>query len=139
VAIRIRDPDTDPYHDTGRGMHCPSASSFFLVLTSCSRLSWHLVIIFTTTTAVLRPFFWDHPGESVPEENLWSLWCKGRLTEADIPTIRMGATPSGLSSAHLHHPYFLRAGCPSCRPTNSVKALKATSTFGLGRRRQSSP
>jgi len=32
-------------------------------------------------------------------------------------------------------PYFLQAGCPSCRPTNSVKALKATSTFGLGRRR----
>jgi len=22
-------------------------------------------------------------------------------------------------------PYFLQAGCPSCRPTNSVKALKA--------------
>jgi len=32
-------------------------------------------------------------------------------------------------------PIFLWAGCPSCRPTNSVKALKATSTFGLGRRR----
>jgi len=41
-------------------------------------------------------------------------------------TIRLGATPSGLTSAHLHHPpYFLRAGCPSCRPTNSVKALKS--------------
>ena len=25
-------------------------------------------------------------------------------------------------------PYFLRAGCPSCRPTNSVKALKAIAT-----------
>ena len=24
-----------------------------------------------------------------------------------------------------HHSAFLRAGCPSCRPTNSVKALKA--------------
>jgi len=24
----------------------------------------------------------DHPGELVPEENLWTLWCKGRLTEA---------------------------------------------------------
>ena len=24
-----------------------------------------------------------------------------------------------------HHSVFLRAGCPSCRPTNSVKALKA--------------
>jgi len=25
---------------------------------------------------------------------------------------------------------FLQAGCPSCRPTNSVKALKATNTIG---------
>ena len=40
----------------------------------------------------------------------------------------------------LHHPpIFLQAGCPSCRPTNSVKALKATSAFGLWRRCQSSP
>jgi len=35
------------------------------------------------TTTVLRPFFRDHPGELVPEENFWTLWCKGRLTEAD--------------------------------------------------------
>jgi len=27
---------------------------------------------------------------------IWTLWCKGRLTEADTPTIRLGATPSGL-------------------------------------------
>ena len=78
----------------------------------------------TTTTTVLRPFFRDHPGELVPEENFWSLWCKRRLTEADTPTIRLGATPSKLTSAHLHLPYFLRAGCSSCRPTNGVKALK---------------
>jgi len=53
-----------------------------------------------------------------------TLWCKGRLTQ----TIRLGATPSGLSSAHLHHPpIFLQARCPSCRRINSVKALKATS------------
>jgi len=56
------------------------------------------------TTTVLRPFFQDHPGEPVPEENFWALWCKGRLTEADTPTIRLGATPSGLTRAHLHHP-----------------------------------
>ena len=36
-------------------------------------------------------------------------------------------------------PMFLQAGCPFCHPTNSVKALKATSAFGLGRRCQSSP
>ena len=94
------------------------------------RASQHIQLRTTTTTA-LRPFFPDHPGEPVPEENFWTLWCKGRLTEADTLTIRLGATPSGLTSAHLHHPpYFLRAGCPSCRPTNCVKALKATSVFG---------
>jgi len=83
----------------------------------------------------LRPFFRDHPGEPVPEENFWTLWCKETLTEADTPTIQLGATPSGLTSAHLHHsPNFLRAGCPSCRPTNSVKALKATSAFGFQRK-----
>jgi len=36
-----------------------------------------------TTTTVLRPFFRNHPGEPVPEENFWTLWCKGRLTEVD--------------------------------------------------------
>jgi len=78
----------------------------------------------TTTTIVLRPFV--RPGEPVPEQNFWTLWCKGRLTEADTLTIRLGATPSGLTSPHLHHPpIFLQAGCPSCRPTNGVKALKA--------------
>jgi len=56
------------------------------------------------TTTILRPFFQDHPGEPVPEENFWTLWCKGRLTEADTQTIRLGATPSGLTTAHLHHP-----------------------------------
>ena len=55
-------------------------------------------------TTILRPFFQDHPGEPVPEENFWTLWCKGRLTEADTPTIWLGTTPSGLTSAHLHHP-----------------------------------
>jgi len=34
----------------------------------------------STITTVLRPFFRDHPGEPVPEENFWTLWCKGRLT-----------------------------------------------------------
>ena len=71
-------------------------------------------------------FFQDYPGEPVPKENFWTLWCKERLTEADSSTIRLGATPSGLTSAHLHHSsHFLQAGCPCCCPTNSVNALKA--------------
>jgi len=48
--------------------------------------------------------FLGPPGEPVPEENFWTLWCKGRLTETGILTIRLGSTPSGLTSAYLHHP-----------------------------------
>ena len=87
-----------------------------------------------TITHLLNHFtalFWDHPGKPMPEEKFWT---KGRLTEADTPNIRLGATLSGLTSAYLHHPSFLQAGCPSCRPTNRVKALKATSAFGLRRK-----
>jgi len=48
------------------------------------------------TTTVLWSFFQDHPGKTVPEENFWTSWCKGRLREADTLTIRLGATPSGV-------------------------------------------
>jgi len=58
-------------------------------------------------TTVLWPFFWEHPEEPVPQENFWTLWCKRRLTKVDTPTIRLGTTPSGLTSAHLHPPPFL--------------------------------
>ena len=56
----------------------------------------------------------------MPEENFWTLWCKGRLTESDTLTIRTNQCLPP-SSPHI----FLRAGCLSCRPTNSVEALKA--------------
>jgi len=70
------------------------------------------------TTTVLRPFFWDHPGEPVQEENFWTLWCKGRLLEADTLIIRLNATPSGLTSAHLHHPPILCTGRMPFLPPN---------------------
>jgi len=58
----------------------------------------------------------------VPEENFWTLWCKGRLTEADILTIRLGATPSGLTSAYLHHSphiFYRLDALPAAQPTAS--------------------
>jgi len=76
---------------------CPSAQANFYIL--ITRAKHH-------TTTVLGPFIQDHPGKPVPEENVWTLWCMGRLTEADTPTIQLGATPSGLTSAHLHYPPF---------------------------------
>jgi len=95
------------------------------------------------TTVLPEPFYGPFSGTTrvswCQKRNFWTLWCKGRLIEANTPTIRLGATPSRLTSVQCppspSSPCFLQAGCPSCRPTNSVKALKATSAFGLGRRR----
>jgi len=44
-----------------------------------------------------------------------------KITEADTPTIWPGATPSGLTSAHLHHPHiFYRPDAlPAAQPTAS--------------------
>jgi len=75
-----------------------------------------------TTTIVLRPFFQDHLGEPVPEENFWTLWCKGRLTEADV-----SANPAGRHSIRTNHcpplpssPYFYRPDAlPAAEPTAS--------------------
>jgi len=79
-----------------------------------------------TTTTVLQPFFLDHTDEPVLEENFRTLFCKGRLTGTDTLIIRLGTTPSGLTSAHHHPPIFYRQGAgPSCHPTNSVKPLNA--------------
>jgi len=55
----------------------------------------------------------------VPEENFWTLWCKGGLTQANTPTVRLGATPSRQSSAHLHHPPFFTGRMPFLPPTVS--------------------
>jgi len=63
----------------------------------------------------------------VPEENFWTLWCKGRLTEADTPIIRLGATPSGLTSAHLHHPpYFFTGRMPFLPPNQQRQSTEGT-------------
>ena len=79
-----------------------------------------------TTTTILRPFFQDHLGEPVPEENFWTLWCKGRLTEADTATtVRLGATPSGLTSAHLHHPpIFFMGRMPFLLPNQQCQSTE---------------
>jgi len=62
------------------------------------------------------------PGEPVLEENFWTLSCKGRLTEADTLTIRLGATPSGLSSAHLHHPPLFTDRMPFLPPNQQCQS-----------------
>ena len=54
-----------------------------------------------------QPFYGPFSGTtrvSRCQKRTKTLWCKGSLTEADTLTIRLDTTPSGLTSAHLHHP-----------------------------------
>ena len=82
----------------------------------------------TTTTTVLRPFFWDHPDEPVPEENFWTLWCKGRLTEADTLTIQI---PDGCHSIWTSNqcppppsPMFFTGRMPFLPPNQQRQSTK---------------
>jgi len=51
---------------------------------------------------------------------------QGKIMEAEVLTVRVGATPTGLTAPPPPQPpprFFLQAGCPSYRPINIVKAL----------------
>jgi len=99
---------------------------------------WWIPILahWVTTTAVLWPFFLDHPGEPVPEENFWTLWCKGRLTEADTQTIRLGATPSALTSAYLHHPTISFYGrMPFLPPSQQCQSTEGKDAVSKGHKK----
>jgi len=84
------------------------------------------------TTTVLRLFFWDHPGEPVPEENFWTLWWQGKINNrGDTLTIRLGATPSKLTGAHLHHPHIFFTGrMPFQPPNQQCQSTECKSTEG---------
>ena len=107
-------------------LHCPSMAGG-LVSGEQWILTFGRITSFKHTpthTTGLRPFFRNHPVESVPEENLWTLWCKGRLTEADTATIRLGATPSGLISAHLHQTAIFTAQMPFLPPHQQCQSTE---------------
>jgi len=116
LEFSVVSPAPCPYYDT---ISVPCQAWYSGVTSD----NWNRFCQSTTTTP--QPFyglfFWDHLGELGPEENFWTLWCKGRLTEADTPAIRMGATPSRQSSAHLHHPPFFTGRIPFLPPNQQCQ------------------
>jgi len=56
------------------------------------------------TALFLGPPGWAGARRELLDFMIIIIWCKGRLTEADTLIIRLGATQSGLTSAHLHNP-----------------------------------
>jgi len=76
------------------------------------------------TTTTPQPFYGPFSGTTQvsrchKQENFWTLWRKGRFTEADPLSIRLGTTPSGLTIAHLlHHPPIFFTGRMPLLPPN---------------------
>jgi len=71
--------------------------------------------------------FWAvlRSGWVSPPPVFWIFMEQGKIMEAEAPTVRVGATPTGLTAPPpTTSQGILQAGCPSCRPINSVKALK---------------
>jgi len=61
----------------------------------------------------------------VPEENFWTSCCKGRLTETETLTIRLGATPSGLTNVHLTIlPIFFTGRMPFLPPNQQCQSTE---------------
>ena len=131
---------TQPAVSLLNGSHNTSLNRFAICLYFSTHLTISCHVLFVqlvtfvycthTHTPVYRPFFRDYPGEPVPE-----MWCKTNLdfTEArdsewqwhqpgHMQICTLLQRDNHASTVPL---VFLQAGCPSCCPTNNVKALKA--------------
>jgi len=89
----------------------------------------------TTTTTILRPFS-GTTRVSRCQEKTSGLYGAREDWQRQTPTIWLGATPSGPTSAHLHHPpiaFYRPDALPAAQPT--VSKHWRTSAFGFGRRR----
>jgi len=79
--------------------------------------------ITTTTITVLRPFFRGPSGWAGARRKLLDFMVQGKIIRG-----RRTDDPARCHSIWTNQsppppsPHFLQAGCPSCRPTNSVKA-----------------
>ena len=96
---------------------------FVVLLCGC------LVIYFILLSLSLR-----FNGHSPGEHRVSRCLLKQRMMEV---VVTAGATRRAeLQSYHYHQQTstksFLQAGCPSCRPTNSVKALKGYISYSYG-------
>ena len=67
------------------------------------------------------------PGEPGLASVYWSKGWWRWLWQLDYRSCKSCKAPVKSSPPTNQHPVFLQAGCPSCRPTNSVKALKGIS------------
>jgi len=80
----------------------------FVYKVTCLKPPAVLVAVPTVTQNSLRPL----SASSITARHLLDFMVREKITEADAPTIRLGATPSGLSVPHLRHPPIFTPNAP---------------------------
>ena len=104
------------------GAMCAACFSFVWVCTMFSRR------IINFGVNLPSPSFPSINGHFPGEPGLTSVyWSKGWWRwwwQLDYWSYKLCKAPVKSSPPTNQHPVFLQVGCPSCRPTNSVKALK---------------
>jgi len=115
-------------------------SMFLWYMTNCYWWSKSKTAAFVTNHTTLATHTHTHPFNCAVSETTWvSRYQKGKtsldFTEARDsewqwhPLGHMQVSTSLQTENHVSPPLsFLQARCPSCHPTNSVKALKASTT-----------
>ena len=68
--------------------------------------------------------FLGPPGWAGARRELWTLWCKGRLTQADTQTIWLGATPCGPTIDHLHYFPIFTGRMPFLPPNQQCQSTE---------------
>ena len=102
----------------------------------CWRLNRESTYIHTYTR--LTPLFPGLPrwADTRKVKPVWILLKQETVSGCGISwaICKYAARSRQITTPAPHHSVFLQAGCPSCRPTNSVKALKATQRVPIWKR-----
>ena len=103
------------------------------MLTHLSSLFWYWPITTHTHTQRLTALCPGLPGWAGTRKvkPIWILLKQETVSGSGISWATCKSAPRSrqITMPVPHHSVFLQAGCPSCRPTNSVKALKALLTY----------
>jgi len=105
---------------------------FLLVVLLCCVLLVLLFASLSLTHTRLTARFPGLPGEPVPRKFINLDFTEARDSEWQWHQLGLMQVCTSLQTDnHTSTPplSFLQTGCPSCRPTNSVKALKAKALF----------
>jgi len=112
-------------HVSGLGLLALTLALALTPLALLTSLLLHYYIIHQLHHNRFTALFPEPPGWAGARRELLDLWCKERLTEADTQTIWLGATPSGLTIAHLHHPpHFFTGQMPFVPPNQQCQSTE---------------